>query len=75
MATIQQIYLNGESFDIHLTNGNIFWLDFQTLLKQEQFAQLAEGDRIYYPKTDGTYIFWEDGPRLTLDEAIALLGL
>lgn len=63
------------SIDIQLSNGNIVILETRFILELPGFAELAQDDRILYPKTEGETIFWHGGPRpLTVQEVIALVG-
>ncbi|GHU79503.1 hypothetical protein FACS1894191_2460 [Clostridia bacterium] len=50
-------------------------MSIELILGLPGFEALTEDDRIYYPRTDGSSIFWRDGPRaLTVDETLELAG-
>ena len=66
--------VGGDMMDVHLSNGNILMLGFEPLLGESEFAILSEDDRIFYPKTDGTCVFWRGGPRLTIEEIFSWMG-
>lgn len=66
---------DNSSIDIQLSNGNIVILETKFILELPGFAELAEDDRILYPRTEGETIFWRNGPRpLTVDEILTLVG-
>ncbi|MDL2237816.1 hypothetical protein LJC56_08325 [Christensenellaceae bacterium OttesenSCG-928-K19] len=65
--------LDDDTIDIELSNGNLILLDMKSLMATPEFAMLREDNRLLYPKTDGCSVFWKDGPRISLDEAIGLL--
>ncbi len=64
--------LGDNSIDVHLSNGTIILLCLTPYLREPRFAQLSEDDRILYPKTDGDYVFWQRGPRLSIEEIFRL---
>jgi len=64
-----------DSIDIGLSNGCILLLNVELILNLPGFGVLTEDDRICFPKTDGTSIYWMDGPRhLTVEEILTLAG-
>lgn len=64
-----------DSLDIDLSNGSILLLSVELILSLPGFGVLAEDDRIYYPKTDGSSIYWPNAPRyLTVEEILELAG-
>jgi hypothetical protein len=60
--------LGDNNIDVHLSNGSIILLCLTPYLREPRFAPLMEDDRILYPKTDGEYVFWKNGPRLSIEE-------
>lgn len=65
--------VGGDMLDIHLENGNILMLDTHWLLNLPDYAVLREDDRILYPHTDGSDIYWNGGPRISLEDIFALM--
>lgn len=64
-----------DSLDIDFDNGSILILSIELILNLPGFEVLAEDDRIYYPKTDGSSIYWRNGPRsLSVEEILKLVG-
>jgi hypothetical protein len=64
-----------DSLDIDLSNGSILLLSVELILSLPGFGVLADDDRVYYPKTDGSSVYWQDGPRhLTVEEILGLAG-
>lgn len=60
--------VGGDMLDIQLDNGNIILLSLKLLLHDARFAHLREDDRVFYPKTDGECVYWQNGPQLTVKE-------
>lgn len=65
--------LDGDMMDVELSNGNIIILDLQLLMEKPTFDSLREDKRYSYPKTDGSCVYWRDGPRLSLEEIFAVM--
>lgn len=65
--------IGGDMLDIHLDNGNILMLEIRWLLVLPGYAALREDDRILYPHTDGTVVYWHGGPRISLEDIFALM--
>jgi hypothetical protein len=64
-----------DALDIDFDNGSILILSVDLILSLPGFESLAEDDRIYYPKTDGSTVYWRDGPRsLSVAEILSLAG-
>lgn len=75
MSEILKVCSGGGMIEVHLQGGNLLMLDCEVLLRQERFRALSEDDRILYPHTDGSCVFWKDGPRLSLSEVLSLLRI
>lgn len=67
--------VGGDMLDIQLDNENIVLLSIKRLLSDDRFAQLMEDDRIFYPKTDGKRIYWHDGPSISVENIIDMVGM
>ena len=65
--------LAGASLDIHLSNGQTILFSFRPLSTDKRFCELLRQGRLLHPKTDGSRIYWQDGPSLTLEEIIKLM--
>lgn len=65
--------LDGDIIDIHLSNGSSILLNIKTVLGNKSFESLSEDDRIFYPHTDGSCVYWNEGHKLYFDEIITLL--
>ena len=74
MIKITQVgALDGDTIDIHLSDGSAVLFCLGPHLDDSRFEKLREDDRILYPKTDGEHVYWRDGPVLTLEEVFALM--
>lgn len=65
--------LDGNTIDIELDNGNILLLNMNLLKSAPAFAPLFEGWWLLSPLTDGASVYWQDGPRLTVAEAMQVM--
>lgn len=75
MSGIERVgALDSNILEIQLDNGSTILLNAELLLAKPEFAHLAIDDRILYPHTDGTVLYWNNGPKIGLEEIIALLG-
>ncbi|MDL2232428.1 hypothetical protein LJC63_02450 [Ruminococcaceae bacterium OttesenSCG-928-L11] len=66
--------IDDDALDIAFNNGNIILLQTALILALPGFENLAEDDRILYPRTDGLGIYWREGPRLGIPEIFDLMG-
>ena len=66
--------LDGNTLDIELGNGSSILLRLGPLLELPGFEELYEDDRILHPKTDGSAVYWRDGPRISIREIITILS-
>lgn len=66
--------VDGQTLDIELSNGHLILLDTRRLPKSSPaYGRLGDLEVLPRPGTDGTGVFWRDGPRLELGDIIALL--
>ena len=65
--------LAGATMDIHLDNGQTLLFSFRPLADAPAFRALLQDGRLFKPKTDGSRVYWQDGPNLTLEKIMALL--
>jgi len=71
MLTIIRVgALDGIRLNVELSNGNMILFDMQPFMRDPQYAALIEENRILFPKTDGSRIFWRDGPSITIDDLL-----
>ncbi|HWR19498.1 MAG TPA: hypothetical protein VN608_07735 [Clostridia bacterium] len=74
MLKILRVGIVGDDMlDVQLNNGNILMLEITSLMDKPTFAHLGEDDRILYPKTDGNFVYWRDGPRISVDDIMKLM--
>lgn len=72
--TIVQVgALDGDCFDITLSNGHAILLDLGSRIKEPEFAALIENGCLEKPQTDGARLYWPEGPSLTLAEIFSML--
>lgn len=68
--------MDGQTLDIELSNGHLILFDTQHLPKTNQsYDVLGDLEVLPRPNTDGTSIFWKDGPRITLEEILQWLSI
>lgn len=61
--------LDGKTLDIELNNGNLILFDTQCLPETDHsYDSLRRLDSLPRPSTDGQTIFWQNGPRITLND-------
>ncbi|MCQ1530285.1 hypothetical protein [Lutispora saccharofermentans] len=67
--------VDGQTFDIELSNGHLILFDTRQLMEKDNSYEILRNLEVLpRPNTDGRSIFWRDGPRLELDEIMALLN-
>lgn len=67
--------LDDATLDIELSNGHLILFSMESLLdKDPGYAALKGKIPLPRPVNDGISIHWRDGPRLGLDEILALLA-
>jgi hypothetical protein len=65
--------LDGDCFDVNLSNGHTILLELKKLLDEPAFAAIVKSGAFCKPKTDGTRVYWDDGPSITFEELIKML--
>ena len=68
--------LDGNKLDIELSNGSLILFDMHPLMAEPDFAALLEDDRILYPRTDGSRVYWQswqNGPSITVERLMQLI--
>lgn len=58
--------------DIHFFNGQILLLSLKEKQNQPGFEKLFYDEQLFYPLTDGDYVYWRDGPRLSVSDILAI---
>lgn len=66
--------LDSGYIDIHLKNGSTIIFDLNVLSERPEIAALLQSNAWAKPKTDGDAVWWQDGPRLTLEDFLQRLG-
>ncbi|HWQ75797.1 MAG TPA: hypothetical protein VN441_10810 [Syntrophomonas sp.] len=67
--------VDGQTLDIELSNGHLILFDTQHLPEADhRYDSLREMDALPRPSTDGQYIFWRDGPRISLEQILGWLS-
>lgn len=67
--------LDDGTLDIELSNGHLILFSMKSLLDNDPgYAALKGEIPLPRPVNDGISIHWRDGPRLGLDEILALLA-
>jgi hypothetical protein len=64
--------LLGTLLDVHFQNGQSLLLSLQTMRNDPVFLHLYQDGGLFFPKTDGNVVYWQDGPRLTIAEMMEL---
>ena len=65
--------LDGDCFDITLSNGHSIFLELGDRIHEPAFARLIEQHLFDRPQTDGKRLYWVDGPSFTVAEIFAML--
>jgi hypothetical protein len=65
---------DNDSFGVTLENGHSFIFALGGLIREPAVAALMESEEFFRPRTDGTRLFWRDGPSLSFDEIMTALG-
>lgn len=67
--------VDGQTLDIELSNGHLILFDTKCLSEHDRtYACLRSLEALSKPSTDGKSVYWQDGPRLTLEEIMASLN-
>lgn len=68
--------LDGQTLDIQLSNGHLILFDTQCLPQSDRsYDSLRNLDGLPRPHTDGQSIFWQDGPRMALEDILGWLSI
>ena len=59
-----------DTLDIQFDSGHVLLLDLKALGEDPAIAALLEGGDWCRPRTDGTAVYWRDGPRLSAQQLI-----
>lgn len=63
----------GILLDIHLCNGQTLLLSLKAKEHDRDFQRLYQAGELQNPKTDGSSIYWCDGPQLSFSEIMELV--
>lgn len=75
MLTIVSVgALDGDCFDVTLSNGHAILLELGGRIREPAFAALIDNGLFDRPQTDGRRLFWIGGPSFTLEEIFSMLG-
>lgn len=66
--------LDGDCFDVTLSNGHTILLELGDRIDEPAFAKLIEAHLFDRPQTDGKRLYWVDGPSFTVAEIITMLA-
>lgn len=66
--------LDGDCFDILLSNGHSIFLELGDRISEPAFQRLIEKRLFDRPQTDGKRLYWVDGPAFTVEEIFAMLA-
>lgn len=68
--------VDGQTLDIELSNGHLILFDTQYLPEtNHSYDSLRDLEVLPRPNTDGQYVFWQNGPRIALNEILQWLLL
>ena len=68
--------VDGQTLDIELSNGHLILFDTRCLPETNQsYNSLRDLEVLPRPSTDGQSIFWQNGPRIALDNILKWLTL
>lgn len=68
--------LDGQTLDIQLNNGHLILFDTQRLPESDHtYDSLRNMEVLPRPNTDGHSIFWQNGPRITLENILQWLSI
>lgn len=66
--------LDGDCFDVTLSNGHTILLELGKRINEPPFARLIENHLFDRPQTDGQRLYWVDGPSFTVVEIFDMLA-
>lgn len=64
----------GAAVIIHLDNSQTIFFSLESKSGDPEYAALRENERLFDVKTDGESIYWQDGPRLSVNEIMEILS-
>lgn len=68
--------VDGQTLDIELSNGHLILFDTRRLQEANHtYDCLWDLEVIPRPHTDGQSVFWQDGPRLMLEDILNWLSV
>lgn len=68
--------VDDQTLDIELNNGHLILFSMKPLLESDPaYAGLKGKEPLPRPKTDGQSILWQGGPRLALEDILAMLKM
>lgn len=65
--------LDGDCFDVSLSNGHAILLDLSSRIREPAFAEIIKANVFDRPQTDGKHLFWIGGPSLTVLDIFKML--
>lgn len=75
LPTINKVdSLDGDCFDILLSNGHSIFLELGDRIGEPAFTKLIEKRLFDRPQTDGRRLYWVGGPSFTVAEIFAMLA-
>lgn len=66
--------LDGDCFDVTLSNGHTILLELGDRVNEPAFTKLIETRLFDRPQTDGKRLYWAGGPSFTVAEIFAMLA-
>lgn len=66
--------LDGDCFDVTLSNGHTILLELGDWIDEPAFAKLIENRLFDRPQTDGKRLYWVNGPSFTVADIFAILA-
>jgi len=68
--------IDGQTLDIELSNGHLILFDTQRLPEADHsYDSLRNLEVLPRPNTDGQSVFWQDGPRISLEDILRWLSI
>lgn len=68
--------VDGQTLDIELNNGHLILFDTRHLPEKNHiYDSLRDLEVLPRPNTDGQSIFWQNGPRIDLEEILQWLSI
>lgn len=66
--------LDGDCFDVTLSNGHVILLELKNRIDEPAFAELIRNRLFDRPQTDGKRLYWINGPSFTVAEIFTMLA-